>query len=226
MPVRSRFLWRGLQRTGECRLLRLLRCSLLRNSSDAPDSSFSCCFPETAPDPPLHPIYQCPGDPNNPCSGHGLCTPDARCLCECNWGGTDCSVKQHSCNCEDNSASLCRIGKTCGEACGTLFQNSRENEPRCSGVAATGSMRQQAGVRLADGATCACRPGWWSANCTLPCPGVNVDNSGAACGGRGTCDVETGRCVTHVYIKRKKKQALSDNGVLRPTGTIRFVCLG
>mmetsp|Transcript_6698 Transcript_6698/g.23283 ORF Transcript_6698/g.23283 Transcript_6698/m.23283 type:complete len:5773 (-) Transcript_6698:150-17468(-) len=46
----------------------------------------------------------CPGGPNRPCSGSGRCLNDGTCICDCGWGGYDCSIRL-ACDCSGNQCT-------------------------------------------------------------------------------------------------------------------------
>ena len=131
---------------------------------------------------------QCPGSIDNICSGKGECTAKGTCVCDCGWTGDDCNTREETCNCFGGDNDVCLIGTDCDTPCGAVLGSDADLS--CSGRPfVTGE-----NLRRVDGSACVCLPGWWGADCTSACPGIDADTgAGAACGGHGTCDVTTGR---------------------------------
>eukprot|EP01013_Petalomonas_cantuscygni_P005167 TRINITY_DN1567_c0_g1_i4.p1 TRINITY_DN1567_c0_g1~~TRINITY_DN1567_c0_g1_i4.p1 ORF type:complete len:1846 (+),score=295.54 TRINITY_DN1567_c0_g1_i4:215-5752(+) len=110
--------------------------------------------------------HPCPGGPEQPCSGHGVCSPtDGVCACAAGWAGSTCEVA-----CPATSGGSCGGHGTCQDP-GVCV---------CSGTWA-----------LSDAGVCtACAIGYAGTSCALPCPGL----PGAPCSGHGTCSPDTAVC--------------------------------
>jgi hypothetical protein len=127
---------------------------------------------------------ECPGGAANPCHGNGVCSNSTgQCFCSCDsatnvrWAGTACN--ETGCPCDAGTANanlVCTVG-TCDTVCGARLLDSS-----CAGSFAND--------------VCTCAPGFFGADCTSPCLGVNsTDGTGAICGGRGVCSPISGICT-------------------------------
>lgn len=88
-----------------------------------------------------------------------------------------------------NIEDFCFINEedNCPVQCGVL-----DGKGRCSGSDIDFALSNNA--RRVPDSECVCASGYWGPKCNKRCPGVNADGSGVACGGSGTCNVETGSC--------------------------------
>ncbi|CUG89727.1 transmembrane protein, putative, partial [Bodo saltans] len=150
----------------------------------------------------------CPGGALNPCSSHGTCnTLTGACACHASaalgyFSGplcNSCSPLYNSSNCNilcplNASTSLpcsgrgtCWAGK-CNNCAPTTIDVTNNVSVTC-GAACEKSNTQ------CTGALHLCPRGYYSANCTLLCPGATLlDPATTACTGNGYCNSDNGTC--------------------------------
>ncbi len=151
---------------------------------------------------------ECPGRATGTCSNRGLClqnsTGNGTCRCFTGFGGFDCSVE-----CPGGAANpcynhgVCNVNGTCectgnftGPECLACVSGFRG--PQCRDLCVHG---------ITSGTRCVCHSFWSGLSCTVPCPGLKLENcadfdclsrSDANCDGQCVWDSRTSTCFGSV----------------------------
>jgi len=144
--------------------------------------------------------YNCPhGCSDSSSSSTSTSTTCLASVCQCpaHFYGPNCTLQCTDCvhgSCLSNSGScVCDFGYT-GERCDVECPGGWENPcfKRGSCFIASDLEKNDDTADTAEAeAVCYCSPGYWGDSCQFQCP---LDDKGAVCAGRGTCNANTGEC--------------------------------
>ncbi|CUE72717.1 Hypothetical protein, putative, partial [Bodo saltans] len=155
--------------------------------------------------------FECPGGAAHPCSSHGTCdTSTGLCTCDASstlgyFGGPSCSscspfYRSPFCNisCPLNASTgmPCSGRGTCwGGKCGSCGRAANAANDTLNSFVACGLACEKTNEQC-TGALHLCPRGYYSANCTLLCPGATLlDPATTSCTGNGYCNSDNGTCV-------------------------------
>uniref|UniRef100_A0A7S1E0E8 EGF-like domain-containing protein n=1 Tax=Hemiselmis andersenii TaxID=464988 RepID=A0A7S1E0E8_HEMAN len=144
-----------------------------------------------------------------PCSGHGRCDGDGKCLCDTGYKGYRCADAcpggvGNACN--NNGDCITPLGGSSFCICFAGYIGADCSNECPGGALSTCSGN---GICVADG-TCQCNTGWSGLNCSTPCPGTKA----LPCSGLGQCT--DGSCKCFLGFAGQNCSTECDGGAYNP----------